>query len=93
MHSQRDCGKIAFKIPILTEWILDQADALCRAAGASLDAVTRQQFFFSDLREAGVAFRTMTAGFGDAMPAMSAVRVTSTAVPGCTVVADMWAVI
>ena len=80
-------------IAVQTEWILDQADALCRAAGASLDSVTRQQLFYTDLREAGVSFRALGARFGDAMPATSAIRVTSTAVPGCTVLADMWAVL
>jgi enamine deaminase RidA (YjgF/YER057c/UK114 family) len=76
-----------------TEWILDQADALCRAAGARLDDVTRQQLFYTDLREFGVSFRTIAARFGDGVPASSVVRVPATSVPGCGLVADMWAVV
>ena len=48
-----------------------RAVALCRAAGGNLDAVTRQQLFYTDLRESGVSFRTMAARFGDGMPATS----------------------
>src|SRR2546425_1520939 len=80
--------------PILaqTEWILDQADALCQAAGASLDAVARQQLFYTDLRDVAVSFRTLAARFGDGLPATSVVRVPATPVPGCGLVADMWVV-
>lgn len=75
-----------------TEWILDQADTLCRAAGASLDRVARQQLFYTDLREFDASFRAVAARFGDGMPATSVVQVPATAVPGCGVVMDLWAV-
>jgi enamine deaminase RidA (YjgF/YER057c/UK114 family) len=80
-------------IVLQTEWLLDQADALCRAAGASLEAVARQQLFYADLRDFAVSFRSITSRFGDAVPATSVVRVPALAVPGCGVVADMWAVL
>jgi enamine deaminase RidA (YjgF/YER057c/UK114 family) len=81
--------------PILaqTEWILDQADALCRAAGASLDAIARQQLFYTDLRDVAVSFRALAVRFGDGMPATSIVRVPGIPVPGCGLVADMWGVV
>src|SRR5262249_11767930 len=75
-----------------TEWILEQADALCRAAGADLGAVARQQLFYTDLREFDASFRSIAARHGDALPATSVVRIPATAVPGCGVAMDMWAV-
>ncbi|MGH7388360.1 MAG: RidA family protein [Candidatus Rokuibacteriota bacterium] len=75
-----------------TEWILEQADELCRAAGLSLDAVARQQLFYRDLAEFDASFQVLARRFGDDMPATSVVRVPGTTVPGCTVVMDMWAV-
>ena len=75
-----------------TEWILAQADALCRAAGADLGAVARQQLFYADLREFDASWQTIAARFGDAMPATSIVQVPGMAVPGCGVTMDMWAV-
>jgi enamine deaminase RidA (YjgF/YER057c/UK114 family) len=75
-----------------TEWILDQADALCRAADTGLETVARQQIFYTDLREFDASFRAVAARFGEGMPATSVVQVPATAVPGCGVVMDMWAV-
>lgn len=75
-----------------TAFILDQAEALCRAAGLGLDAVARQQLFYGDLREFDASFREVAARFGDGMPATSVVQVPGMAVPGCGVTMDMWAV-
>ena len=75
-----------------TEWILEQADTLCRAAGTELGAVSRQQLFYTDLREFDASFRSIAARFGDALPATSVVRVPAMAVPGCGVTMDMWVV-
>jgi len=79
-------------IHVQTEWILDQADALCRAAGMELGAVARQQLFYSDLHQFDASFRSIATRFGDALPATSVVRVPATPVPGCGVAVDMWAV-
>jgi enamine deaminase RidA (YjgF/YER057c/UK114 family) len=79
-------------ISVQTEWILDQADGLCRAAGSGLEAVARQQLFYTDLREFDASFRVVAARFGDGLPATSVVQVPAPGVPGCGVVMDMWAV-
>lgn len=73
-----------------TEWILDRADALCRAAGVRLRDAVRQQLFYTDLREFDASFRAVVDRFGEEMPATSVVQVPGMAVPGCTVVADFW---
>jgi enamine deaminase RidA (YjgF/YER057c/UK114 family) len=75
-----------------TEWILEQANVLCHAAGTELGAAGRQQLFYTDLREFDPSFRTIAARFGDALPATSIVRVPATPVPGCGVIVDMWVV-
>jgi enamine deaminase RidA (YjgF/YER057c/UK114 family) len=75
-----------------TDWLLDQADALCRAAGTELSAVARQQLFYTDFREFDASFGVITTRFGDALPATSVVRVPATPVPGCGVAIDMWVV-
>jgi enamine deaminase RidA (YjgF/YER057c/UK114 family) len=75
-----------------TEWILEQADALCRAAGTDLGAAARQQIFYTDFREFDASFRVIAARFGDALPATSIVRVPATPVPGCGVAMDLWVV-
>jgi len=73
-----------------TEWILEQAEGLCRAAGARLDDAVRQQVFYADLREFDASYRVLEARFGEAMPATSFLQVPGTAAPGCGVVMDMW---
>ena len=75
-----------------TEWILDQADALCRAAGTNLGGAVRQQLFYNDLRDFDASYRAFEARFKDGLPATSVVQVSGTAVPGCGLVADLWAV-
>jgi enamine deaminase RidA (YjgF/YER057c/UK114 family) len=77
---------------VQTEWILEQADALCRAAGTELGAAARQQLFYTDLHEFDASFRSIAARFGDALPATSVVRVPAMAVPGCGVTMDIWVV-
>lgn len=74
-----------------TEWILDQAEALCRAAGTRLGAAVRQQLFYPDLRDFDASYRAHAARFGDDLPATSVVQVPGTAVSGCGVVMDLWA--
>src|SRR5262249_40984843 len=51
------------------ESILEQADALCRAAGTDLGAVARQQLFYTDLSEFDASFRSIASRFGDGLPA------------------------
>jgi enamine deaminase RidA (YjgF/YER057c/UK114 family) len=75
-----------------TEWVLEQADALCRAAGLGLQAVARQQLFYRNLEEFDASFQAMMGRFGDDMPATSVVQVPGMAVPGCGVTMDLWAV-
>jgi enamine deaminase RidA (YjgF/YER057c/UK114 family) len=79
-------------IRVQTDWILGQAETLCRAAGLDLEAVARQQLFYTDLREFDPSWRVLAARFADAMPATSVVQVPATPVPGCAVFMDMWAV-
>ena len=76
-----------------TEWILDQADRLCRAAGAGLDRAVRQQLFFTDLRAFDASYGGFADRFPGGLPATSVVQVPDTAVPGCGLVADLWAVL
>jgi enamine deaminase RidA (YjgF/YER057c/UK114 family) len=75
-----------------TEWILVQAEALCCAAGLGLDAVARQQLFYTDLREFDASWQSIATRHGDGMPATSVVQVPAMPVPGCGVTMDMWAV-
>jgi len=73
-----------------TEWILDQAEALCRAAGTRLGGAVRQQVFYTDLRDFDASYRVFADRFGDGLPATSVVQVPATAVPGCGVALDLW---
>ena len=75
-----------------TEWILEQAEALCRAAGTELTAAGRQQVFYTDLRDFDASFGVIAGRFGEALPATSVARIPATAVPGCVVAADLWVV-
>ncbi len=75
-----------------TEWILEQADALCRAAGTRLGAAVRQQLFYASLQDFDASFGALAARFGDDLPATSVVQVPGTAVPGCGLAVDLWAV-
>ena len=75
-----------------TEWILEQADALCRAAGTELGAAGRQQVFYTDLHAFDASFGIIAGRFGDALPATSVARIPATPVPGCGVAVDLWVV-
>jgi enamine deaminase RidA (YjgF/YER057c/UK114 family) len=75
-----------------TEWILEHADGLCRAAGVGgLTAVARQQLFYRSLEEFDASFQAIAQGFGGELPATSVVEVPGLAVPACGVTVDMWA--
>jgi enamine deaminase RidA (YjgF/YER057c/UK114 family) len=75
-----------------TEWIYEQAETLCRAAGTSLGGAVRQQCFYVDFRDFDVSYQVQVRRFGEGMPATSVVRVPAIAVPGCGLVVDLWAV-
>src|SRR5215470_5689247 len=77
---------------VQTEWLLEQADALCRAAGTELGTAGRQQIFYTDLRDFDASFGVIAARFGDALPATSVARVPATPVPGCGLAMDLWVV-
>ena len=73
-----------------TQWILDEAERLCRAAGTSVRNAVRQQVFYPDFREFDASYRALEARFGEEMPATSFAQVPATAVPGCGLALDLW---
>lgn len=73
------------------EWLLDEAERICKAAGTSLGKIVRIEQFHTDLRElyaaCGVWQRRLP---GKALP-LSALQVPGPlVVPGCTVQLDLW---
>ena len=77
-----------------TEYILKNADAICRAAGGSLADVVRSQTVFCDMADLHGAFEVWAGAFADAPPVnMSAQTATPMPVPGCRILASLAAYI
>ena len=72
--------------------LIDEAEAICRAAGVTLDNLVRIQQFHTDLNELHAACRAWERRLpGRALP-LSAIQVPAPLlVPGCTVQLDLWA--
>ena len=71
--------------------IVDRAEALCTAAGASLRDMVRLQLFMTDLSELDAAWRAFQRRLPGLDLPLSAVQVPGPLpVPGCTLMADLW---
>jgi enamine deaminase RidA (YjgF/YER057c/UK114 family) len=70
--------------------ILDVADDICRAAGASLDNLLRVNHFVNDLHVVYPALRVWQQRLAGAPIPFGAVRTPAVPVPGCSILADMW---
>jgi enamine deaminase RidA (YjgF/YER057c/UK114 family) len=70
--------------------ILDVADDICRAAGASLDNLLRVNHFVNDLQVVYPALRVWQQRLAGAPIPFGAVRTPAVPVPGCSILADMW---
>jgi len=71
-------------------WILDAAERICRAAGASLDNVARIQQFHTDLAGFYPMYHALRERLGAGPLPYSAVRVPALPVPEVSVVTDLW---
>ncbi len=72
------------------DFMLGNAEKLCRAAGTSLANVVRIQQFHTDLRDFYPAYRVWQKHLPDQYLPYSAVEVPFLPVPGCTVQLDLW---
>jgi enamine deaminase RidA (YjgF/YER057c/UK114 family) len=81
-----------FGIPVKAELaaIIDQADAICRAAGTSLANLVRIQQFHTDLRDFPAALEVWHERLGSAPLPLSAVEVAWLPAPGARVLVDLW---
>jgi enamine deaminase RidA (YjgF/YER057c/UK114 family) len=71
------------------EMILRNAQAICEAAGTTLDNVVRAQLFYRDLNELYPSMQVWKAAFPAAPPAATMVQVHDVLpVPECTILAD-----
>ena len=71
--------------------IVDRAEALCTAAGASLRDMVRLQLFMTDLSGLDAAWRAFQRRLPGLDLPLSAVQVPGPLpVPGCTLMADLW---
>jgi enamine deaminase RidA (YjgF/YER057c/UK114 family) len=72
--------------------ILDAVGAICKASGTSVDNVTRAHHFVSDLNAIYPALRIWQEKLDGAPVPFAAVRMPSPMpVPGCDIIADIWA--
>jgi len=71
------------------DFILTNTQAICEAAGGSLDNIVRAQLFYTDLAEVLPSFEAWKGAFPTAPPAATLVRIPNALpVPGCSVLAD-----
>jgi enamine deaminase RidA (YjgF/YER057c/UK114 family) len=72
--------------------ILDAAGAICKSSGTSLDNVTRAHHFVNDLNTIYPALRIWQEKLSGSPVPFAAVRMPSPMpVPGCDIIADIWA--
>jgi hypothetical protein len=69
--------------------VIATARDICRSAGASLDNLLRVNHFVSDFAAVYPALRVWQEELAGAPIPFGAVR-TPMAIPGCSIVADMW---
>jgi enamine deaminase RidA (YjgF/YER057c/UK114 family) len=73
------------------EYILDNVEKICAAAGTSIENVVRIQQFHTDLREFYPVYECIAGRLGDRPVPFSAVQVPGTLpIPGCTILFDIW---
>jgi enamine deaminase RidA (YjgF/YER057c/UK114 family) len=81
---------LALRSQLQANAIYDHAEAIARAAGASMRNVVRIDYWVSDIREfAGVAL-AWAGRYGDAPHPFACVVTPKLAAPGATVMADFW---
>lgn len=72
------------------DYILKNTQAICQAAGTSLDNLVRAQCFYTDLRDYAPAMEVWASAIPKDPPAMLTVEVPSPlTVPGCSVLVDL----
>lgn len=88
-----DAGHPFFAIPVKAEVqsIVEQARAVCAAAGTSLDNVVRIQLFHTSLTDLPATLEVWHDALGGAPLPLSALEVPWLPVPGARVLADLWA--
>jgi enamine deaminase RidA (YjgF/YER057c/UK114 family) len=71
--------------------IQENANAICEAAGTSLDQTVKANLLFDDFRDVGVALPVWAQGFGNGYPASGFFEAPpgTREVPGCHVTADL----
>jgi enamine deaminase RidA (YjgF/YER057c/UK114 family) len=72
------------------DYLLRNAERICRAAGTSLANVVRIQQFHTDLRDFHPACQVWQQHLAGQPLPLSAVEVPFIPVPGCTVQLDLW---
>jgi enamine deaminase RidA (YjgF/YER057c/UK114 family) len=72
------------------DYLLGNAEKICRAAGTSLANIVRIQQFHTDLAEFYPAYQAWQRHLRGAHLPFSAVEVPFLPVPGCTVLLDLW---
>jgi enamine deaminase RidA (YjgF/YER057c/UK114 family) len=73
------------------QYIMEQADLICRAAGARLEDAVRIGVFLTDLREHLAMAGARQATWPESPPASTTVQVPGPLyVPGCTLLVDLW---
>lgn len=73
-----------------TEWVLERAERICRAAGTTLANVVRVQQFHTDLADFHAAWRAWERHVPGAHVPFSAIEVPALGVPGAVVMLDLW---
>ena len=91
-QAQTDATQPFFAQPVKAELreILDQAEAICRAAGTSLQNAVRIQQFHSDLADLPAALEVWSEAMDGAPLPLSAVQVPWQPVPGARLQVDLW---
>ncbi len=91
-QAQTDATQPFFAQPVKAELreILDQAEAICRAAGTSLQNAVRIQQFHSDLADLPAALDVWSEAMDGAPLPLSAVEVPWQPVPGARLQVDLW---
>ena len=91
-EARQDPSQPFFAIPVKNELreILRQAEAICRAAGTSLQNAVRIQQFHSDLADLPACLEVWSEAMDGAALPLSAIEVPWQTVPGARVSVDLW---
>jgi enamine deaminase RidA (YjgF/YER057c/UK114 family) len=77
-------------VQLQMEWLLNQAQRVCKKADTSLSNVVRVQQFHTDLADFYGAWQVWDKHLPDAYLPFSAIEVPALAVPGAVVMLDLW---